>query len=62
MYMLQEQTRLQAGRIATLEDENRLLKAEIARTEVYRTEVEDRKEADEEAFRRRIAKATSPED
>lgn len=62
MMVLREQAHLQAERIATLEGENRLLKAEIARIEKYRTEMERAKEADEEAFRRRIAETTSPED
>jgi len=62
MMMLREQARLQAERIATLEDENSQLKYELDRVARYRTEMERTKEADEEAFRRRIAKATSPED
>jgi len=62
MMMLREQARLQAERIATLEDENSQLRYELDRVARYRTEMEQAKEADEEAFRRRIAETTSPED
>ena len=62
MMMLREQAKLQAERIATLEDENNQLKYELAQLEGLRTERDKAQEEEAASFRERIAKATSPED